>query len=273
MADATRFQFTSASVPRAYDEYLVPRLFDPWATVLLDAAKVEAGDVVLDVATGPGTVARAAALRVGKTGRVVGTDISGPMLAIARSKPAVSGAGPIEYVESPAAPLAAPSGAFNVALCQQGLQFFPDRDMALGEMRRALRPGGRLGMAIWSALDNCEIYAAYHRALRDAGLNELAETMSLPFSWPSGESIAAAVRKAGFTEVHVESRSLSLVYEDGIGQTMAALAGAPIGPALAELPSAIHARLGTAAQQAFKSLQDGRAVRGLMVANIVTAYR
>jgi ubiquinone/menaquinone biosynthesis C-methylase UbiE len=273
MADATRFQFTSSSVPGAYDEYLVPRLFAPWAQVLLDMANVRPGDKVLDVATGPGTVARAAALRAGKQGRVVGTDIAAAMLAIARSKPPAENGAHIEYIESPAAPLAIPSASFDVVLCQQGLQFFPDRMLALQEMRRALRPGGRLGVAVWGALKDCEVYAAYHRALRDAGLNDLAVTMSLPFSWPAGDDIATAARNAEFSQIRVEAQRLALVYEGGITQVMAALAGAPIGPALAELPSDVQAKLATAAQQAFESLLDAGSVRGQMAANILTAVK
>ena len=53
------YQFTSDAVPRVYDELLVPRLFGPWAELLLDAVAIREGDAVLDVATGPGTVARA----------------------------------------------------------------------------------------------------------------------------------------------------------------------------------------------------------------------
>jgi ubiquinone/menaquinone biosynthesis C-methylase UbiE len=89
-----------------YAESLVPSLFEPWAAVLLDAVKVAPGDHVLDVATGPGTVARPAAARAGRTGRVVACDISPAMLEVGRRKPAEQGAAPISWVESPAAPLA-----------------------------------------------------------------------------------------------------------------------------------------------------------------------
>src|SRR5262249_49218459 len=97
-----------------------------------------------DVASGPGTVARVAAKRIGPGGRVVATDISRPMLDVANSKPSSPASAPITYIESPAAPLGVESAAFDFVVCQQGLQLFPDRLAALGEMRRALKPGRQL---------------------------------------------------------------------------------------------------------------------------------
>jgi SAM-dependent methyltransferase len=86
MTDATRFQFNNPSVPKAYNEFFVPRLFEPWAKVLLEGADLRRGESVLDVATGPGTVARLAAVRLGAEGRVVATDIAQPMLDIRQSQ-------------------------------------------------------------------------------------------------------------------------------------------------------------------------------------------
>src|SRR5262249_25420057 len=138
MSEDTGFQFTEDTVPRAYEEVLVPRLFEPWALLLLDECNLRPNAVVLDVATGPGTVARLAAKRIGPSGRVVATDISRPMLDVANSKPSSPDAAPITYIESPAAPLGVESAAFDFVACQQGLQFFPDRLAALSEMRRPL---------------------------------------------------------------------------------------------------------------------------------------
>src|SRR6266436_3193552 len=175
MTDATKYQFTTPSVPKAYEEFLVPRLFEPWARLLLDEVNLQPGEAVLDVATGPGTVARLAAARLGSQGRVVATDIALPMLDIARAKPVAAGAARIEYVESPAAPLAAPSGTFDAVLCQQGLQFFPDRPAALREMHRVLKPIGRAAIAVWAEIDRNQIFAAYHRQRRGQQA-DLAET-------------------------------------------------------------------------------------------------
>jgi hypothetical protein len=68
MSEDAGFQFTDDAVPRAYDEVLVPRLFEPWALLLLDECNLRPNAVVLDVASGPGTVARVAAKRIGLGG-------------------------------------------------------------------------------------------------------------------------------------------------------------------------------------------------------------
>ena len=166
MSEDTGFQFTDDAVPRAYEEVLVPRLFEPWALLLLDEGNLRPNAVVLDVATGPGTVARVAAKRIGPGGRVVATDISRPMLDVANSKPSLPDAAPITYIESPAAPLGVENAAFDFAVCQQGLQFFPDRLAALREMRRALKPRGQLAITAWSHIEDNPFYAA--SALRRA---------------------------------------------------------------------------------------------------------
>ncbi len=165
MTDATKFQFTDASVAKARDEYLVPRLFEPWARKLLEEVELKSGEIILDIATGPGTVARLAASKVGSDGHVFAIDLSKQMLDMARAKPASACAARIEYLQSPPAPLPGSSGIFDAVLCQQGLQSFPDRLAALREMRRVLKPDGRAAIAVWAALERNRIFAAYHAAV------------------------------------------------------------------------------------------------------------
>src|SRR5262244_133860 len=127
------------NVPENYERSLVPSIFGPWANDLVDVAALQPGERVVDIACGTGIVARAAARRVGADGSVVGLDLSMPMLEAARSAATAEGVS-IEWREGSAVKLPLVEAAFDVVLCQQGLQFVPDRRAALGEMHRVLRP-------------------------------------------------------------------------------------------------------------------------------------
>src|SRR5205823_7007864 len=261
MTDATRFQFNNPSVPKAYDEFFVPRLFEPWAKLLLEAADLRRGESVLDVATGPGTVARLAAVRVGAEGRVVAIDIAQPMLDIAKAKAPPPGAAPIEYLNSPAAPLPAAAGAFDAVLCQQGLQFFPDRAAALREMRRVLKPGGRGAIAVWAELERNQIFASFHAALRDGAPAALAELIVAPFSWPSGAPLKSAAEDAGFRDVRLSTPALPMVLEGGVEQAVQSFAATPVSPGVAELAQDIqHALFARMRDEMAQLLTDGRGV-------------
>jgi ubiquinone/menaquinone biosynthesis C-methylase UbiE len=269
MTDATQFQFTNPSVPKAYDKFFVPRLFEPWARLLLDEVQLRPGDHVLDVATGPGTVARLAAQRVGTRGRIAASDIAEPMLEIARSKPHPFNAAAIEYLQSPAAPLAAQSATFDAVLCQQGLQFFPDRAGALREMRRVLKPNGRIAIAVWTELEHNDIFAAYHAALRATTPPELADLIKAPFSWPSGTSLKAAAEEAGFRDIRLITRSLPMVLEGGLEQAVRAFAATPVSPGVAALAQEIQdAFFASVGREMAPLVKDGKVV-GQMSSNLI----
>jgi ubiquinone/menaquinone biosynthesis C-methylase UbiE len=138
----------SPNPAETYEAYFVPNLFGPWTAVLLDAARPAPGARVLDVACGTGIAARTVAPRVGARGRVVGLDLSPAMLSVARRVGLPPGAAPVAWVRGSAQALPFPAPTFDLVLCQQGLQFFPNGAAAVREMRRVLRPGGRAVISV-----------------------------------------------------------------------------------------------------------------------------
>lgn len=155
----------TASSSESYGRYQVPSVFAPLARLFLQRIAPRSGDRVLDVACGTGVVARQAATMVGPEGSIVGVDLNANMLDVARAHSHVDGA-PVEWKHGDAAALPCPDADFDVVLCQQGLQFFPDRAGALREMYRVLKPGGRVGMAVWCSIDTSPGHVAIAEALR-----------------------------------------------------------------------------------------------------------
>ena len=273
MTDAANYQFTNLSGPKAYDEFFVPRLFQPWAKLLLDEVNLRPGEAVLDVATGPGTVARLAAVKLGSQGRVVAIDIALPMLDIARAKPEVAGAAQIEYVESPAAPLTAPTGTFDAVLCQQGIQFFPDRLAALREMHRVLKPSGRAAIAVWAELERNQIAAAFHAALSATAPAELASVMMGPYGWPSGSALKGAAEEAGFREVRLLISTLPMVLEGGAGQAIQLFSATPVWPSVVALPRHVQEAFFASLRRELAPLETNGKVIGETTSNIIIANR
>ena len=126
-----------------YARDFVPLIPAPLAADLIERAQPEPGEFVVDVACGTGVVTRLAAERVGASGHVVGVDLVPEMLEVAAAAPMPSSAS-IEWRQGDAGSLPLPDESYDLALCQLGLMFFPDRTAAVQEMRRVLSPGGRL---------------------------------------------------------------------------------------------------------------------------------
>jgi SAM-dependent methyltransferase len=195
-----------------YEHFFVPGIFGPLSRRVLAAARLRAGERVLDLACGTGILARQAATAVGSSGQVVGADLRPGMLAVAQALPPPAGAS-IEWRQADAHELPLEDARFDAVLCQQGLQFFADRPRALREMKRVGRPGGRVVLALWREFERHELFQAIAevelRHLAEAGLS-LADAMA-PFSLASAEEVErlcteAALRSIELTSLSIEAR-------------------------------------------------------------------
>ena len=195
----------------AYEQYFGPAIFRPLAEVLVEQAAPCAGERVLDLACGTGIVARRVAPIIGRAGRVVGVDLNPGMIDVARAQPAPDGP-PIEWRQGDAVALDLPDGTFDLVLCQQGLQFVPDRPAAVREARRVLVDGGRLVVAAWHGLEQHPLYAALTEAelphLTALGAAVTRAELVAPFSFGDADELGALLTEAGFAEVEVVSRSI-----------------------------------------------------------------
>jgi SAM-dependent methyltransferase len=182
----------------AYESLFVPALFAQWAARVADAAGVQPGDRVLDVACGTGVLAREAAARTGPTGLVAGVDPNPGMLEVAgRLAPAV------EWQHGFAESLPFPDASFDAVVSQFGLMFFTDRRQAVRELLRVLAPGGRAAIAVWDALDNTPAYAAEVALVERLAGTEAAAALRAPFVLGDRIRLASLFIEAGVGSVEV----------------------------------------------------------------------
>jgi SAM-dependent methyltransferase len=186
------------SAAEIYDEFFVPALFQDWADRVADAAHLQPGQRVLDVACGTGVLTRAAADRVGAGGSVTGLDVNAGMLAVAAQK-----APRIDWRQGQAESLPFEDGTFNAVVSQFGLMFFDDRTAALREMWRVLRPGGRLAVAVWDSLENSPGYAAMAALLQRLFGNDAANGIRVPFVLGDAVQLRALFRDAGIPDARI----------------------------------------------------------------------
>jgi SAM-dependent methyltransferase len=217
-----------------YVTVMVPSLFAPWAELLVDALDPAPGSTALDVATGPGTVARVLARRVGAIGRVYGCDPSTAMLAAAAGFPAQGGAATIEYLAATADALPLPDGAVDAVTCQHGLPFFADGTGALAEMRRVARPGARLVASVWRTIEEVPVFAALAAAGEAVMSAAALELRTTAFALADPAQLRTLAVHAGWSEVEVSPRDLPIEFSS-VADVVRAYAATPLADAVAAL--------------------------------------
>lgn len=184
-AELERIREGSRAMWAAGDYPVVAERLRPVARDLVRYAGVRAGDRVLDVGTGSGSVAVAAAVR---GAMVTGIDHIDTWFPAARAAAAAEGEGvTVDLAVADAEDLPYPDGAFDVVLSSFAHMFAPRHDVVAGEMARVCRPGGRVAFTVWAADgDDDEAFAIVRRALSVApGASDAPRPVDTPDRWGS----------------------------------------------------------------------------------------
>ena len=154
----------AGSIPDLYDTYLVPLIFEAYASDLARRAASTNPSRVLEIAAGTGVVARALARHLGKRAHYVVSDLNQPMLDTAVSRQGPDGR--IVWRQANALNLPFEDESFDTVVCQFGGMFFPDRVAGYREARRALKRDGRFLFNVWDRIEENDFARVVTRAVR-----------------------------------------------------------------------------------------------------------
>jgi len=261
----------SGNAAERYERVLVPAIFSPWAADLVALAKLRPGERVLDVACGTGVVGRLAAERVGPKGHVTGLDLNESMLEVARSQPIPAGAAGVAWVQSSALAMRVPDSSFDVVLCQQGIQFFPDPPQALREMIRVLVPSGRVFTSVWEG-STPYTTAMWSAVERHVGA-DAATTLRKSRAIEDPKALQDLMIQVGFRDVKIihQTRTARL---PAVGDfILRHLAATPVAQAVEALSDSARKALSEDAATALRPYADGDGIAFPETVNVLTGIR
>ena len=186
----------AGSIPKLYETYLVPLIFEPYAADLANRLAGEPPSRVLEIAAGTGVVTRALSASLPTTASIVATDLNQAMLDHAAS---IGTRRPVEWRQADALQLPFEDGSFDAVVCQFGVMFFPDKPKAFAEARRVLGPRGVFVFNVWDRIADNEFADVVTQSLEgvfpDSPPRFLART---PHGYHDVGAIGRDLRQAGF---------------------------------------------------------------------------
>ena len=241
----------------------------PAHAALLDAAQLAPGERVLDVACGTGLVTFGAAHAVGASGQVLGIDVSDRMIGAAALRAARDGCGNVAFARRDAEPLPLATASFDVALCALGLMYVPDPVCALSEMRRVVRPGGRLVLLVWGERSRC----AWSPVFGVVEAEVKSEVCPLFFRLASDVSWSTACAHAALEVVALRRLDSVLSYGSADEACDAVFVGGPVALAWSRFDGATRARVRRRYLEAIEPCRRGAGYEVPSEFVIVTAAR
>jgi ubiquinone/menaquinone biosynthesis C-methylase UbiE len=261
----------TGSIPENYDRYLGPTLFEPYAADLVSRLDVSKDASVLELACGTGIVTRRLLDRLGASAKVLATDLNDSMLDYARAR--LGPGDSVEWKQADATDLPFADQSFDAAVCQFGLMFFPDKERAVRETFRVLKPGGTFLFNVWDAIEQNDLPYTAREVVAKFFADNPPDFYDVPFSFHDPETIRSLLSRVGFDEIELTLLPLEAIAASARDAAKGLVHGNPIITAIRERDESRIPEIEAALASAIAARYGDAPVRARMQALICRARR
>ena len=190
-------------VPRVYDEYLVPLIFQQYARDITSRVGRLRPARVLEIACGTGVVTRSLAESLADDAEIIAMDLNQPMLDYGARKGTKR---PVEWRQGDALQLPLEDDSFDVVVCQFGVMFFPDKPRAFAEAKRVLKPGGTYVFNTWDRIEDNEFADVVTSSLASVFPDDPPRFMArTPHGYHEVDAVRSDIEKGGFASAQIDT--------------------------------------------------------------------
>ena len=259
----------AGSIPAAYDRYLGPILFQPYAEDLAARLKVEANGSVLELACGTGILTRILRDRLPATAKLVATDLNEPMIQTAAKKFREGEA--VEWQQADASSLPFDDRSFDAVVCQFGIMFVPDKALSAREAHRVLKPGGVFLFNVWDSMEHNDLGRIAHETISSFFDKDPPTFYKVPFGYHDQAEIKRLLAEAGFRDVRIDVVAKVGGASRAEDAAQGLVRGNPVALAISERDPPLLPVIGDAITGALKK-EFGEIVRAPMRALVVEGW-
>lgn len=257
------------SIPKNYDRYLGPFIFEPYAADLVNRVTFTGAANILELACGTGIVTQHLASRLAGLDELTATDINADMLTVAQEKISASNVF-WDTVDMAAIPYE--NDLFDTVVCQFGLMFVTDKYKAVTEIYRVLKEGGKLVFNVWTDIAGNPVWRIFNTHLSKFFPNAPLNPALGPFSMSDENEGLSLLQRAGFTSYHVESVSKTGICETAFDAANGFTLGSPVYNVIKNNPS-LGEQFRTAMEEAIVAELGNNPVRSSLRSLVFSAEK
>jgi len=260
----------TGSIPHYYDQYLGPLIFDEYGADLARRVSVPPGGIVLETAAGTGIATRHLRNALPKDVQIVVTDLNEPMVKFAKRK--FNSLTNMEFQSVDATRVPFSNASFNAVVCQFSLMFYPDKQAAIQEVARGLKPAGIFVFNLWDSYTYNHLIRTVNDTLSNLFPKSPPSFFDTPYGYHRVDEVKTLLVETGFGDIEISVLPRTSRCENARQVALGYILGTPVCIQIAERGEQSVEEVVNIVERAICETYGQSSIRAKMQAIVFKAY-